>query len=112
MSRRVEALLERLKAARPTAKLDDRVFLWPEGEKGALVPVGNFKKTWATVRDKAGVPDVHVHDLRHTFASRLVMKRVPLFEVQKLLGHSSMKMTARYAHLAPEALESAISVLD
>jgi len=42
------------------------------------------------------------HDIRHTFASRLVMAGVPLKAVQELMGHRSIEMTARYAHLAPD----------
>ena len=45
--------------------------------------------------------DFHIDDLRHTFASWLVMEGVPLFEVSKLLRHASIQMTERYAHLAP-----------
>lgn len=52
------------------------------------------------------------HTLRHTFASSLVMKGVPIYSVMKLLGHSSISMTERYAHLAPAALRNAIAVLE
>lgn len=52
------------------------------------------------------------HTLRHTFASRLVQRGVPLYEVQKLLGHSTMTLTMRYAKLAPASLVDAVAVLD
>ncbi len=62
--------------------------------------------------DRAGILDFHVHDMRHTFASWLVMNGVPLLEVKELLGHSTIEMTERYAHLAPDNHVRAISVLD
>jgi integrase len=52
------------------------------------------------------------HTLRHTFASHLVSRNAPLRAVQELLGHSTMAMTERYAHLAPSTLRQAIAVLD
>lgn len=59
----------------------------------------------------AGIRDITWHGLRHTFASHLVMAGVPMRYIQDLLGHSSEKMTRRYAHLSPHAFESAINVL-
>jgi integrase len=52
------------------------------------------------------------HSLRHTFASHMVMKGVPLRAVQELLGHASIEMTMRYAHLAPATLVEAVGVFD
>ena len=54
---------------------------------------------------------IRFHDLRHTFASHLVMKGVDLHTVAKLMGHRDIKMTMRYAHLAPEHLQSAVDSL-
>lgn len=59
------------------------------------------------VRD-AGVKNFHWHDLRHTFASRLVMAGADLASVMRLLGHKNIQMTMRYAHLAPDHLKGAI----
>ena len=56
--------------------------------------------------------EVATWNLRHTFASHLVMKSVPLKAVQELLGHSTIEMTMRYAHLAPSMLQSAVLCLD
>lgn len=71
----------------------------------------NIKKAWAEITKAANVPDVRWHDLRHDFASQLVMRGVPLFTVQKLLGHANPRMTQRYAKLAPSALADAVSLL-
>ena len=59
---------------------------------------------WDTARKKAGLPEVRIHDLRHTFASLLVNSGRTLYEVQKLLGHTQIKTTQRYAHLAHDTL--------
>ena len=61
---------------------------------------------------KTGIIDFRFHDLRHTFASHLVMRGVGLRAVQKLLGHCDMKLTMRYAHLAPGHLRDSINVLN
>ena len=61
---------------------------------------------------KAGLRDVGWHDLRHTFASHLAMRGAPLKAVQELLGHSTIQMTMRYAHLAPHVAREAVALLD
>ncbi len=61
---------------------------------------------------KAGLRRITWHVLRHTFASHLAMKGVPLNTVQLLLGHSTIMMTMRYAHVAPSAMRSAIELLN
>jgi integrase len=75
-----------------------------------------FPSTYRTAFDhavtRAKIHDFTFHGLRHTFASWLTMKGRPLKEVSELLGHSSVKMTERYAHLAPERLRDAVAVLD
>lgn len=71
----------------------------------------NVKKAWSLITQAAKLPDLRWHDLRHDFASQLVMKGVPLFTVQKLLGHANSKMTQRYAKLAPSTLADAVEML-
>lgn len=76
----------------------------------ALVFCGvlDLKKGFAGAVRRAGLHDVTPHTLRHTFASWLVIAGVPLYEVRDLLGHSTIKLTERYAHLAPENLRAAV----
>ena len=62
----------------------------------------NFiNRVFAPALRRAGITDFSWHDLRHTFASRLVMKGVGLRTVQELMGHKTIAMTLRYAHLSP-----------
>lgn len=75
-------------------------------------PYQDIKRSFHTAIKKAGIKDFHFHDLRHTFASHLVMRGVDLTTVSKLLGHKSLTMTLRYAHLAPNHLVKAVGVLD
>lgn len=71
----------------------------------------NVKKAWAEVTKAAKLETLRWHDLRHDFASQLVMRGAPLFTVQKLLGHANSRMTQRYAKLAPGALADAVNLL-
>lgn len=67
---------------------------------------------FAEIRDHAGLSDVTAHTLRHTCASRLVQAGVSIYKVQKFLGHSDIRMTERYAHLAPSDLDDAARALE
>jgi integrase len=60
---------------------------------------------------EANPKNFHWHDLRHTFASRLRMKGTPLEDIADLLGHKSLTMTRRYAHLGPNRLHELVSLL-
>ena len=62
---------------------------------------------WYRVRREARIEDVRLHDLRHTMASHAVMNGVPMPVVSRLLGHSNVRMTLRYAHLADRDIEAA-----
>jgi integrase len=73
---------------------------------------GDIKRSFATALRRSKIFDFHFHDLRHTFASHLVMSGVDLTTVSRLLGHKSLKMTLRYSHLAPAHLKQAVDILD
>jgi integrase len=116
LTRRAEALLQRLLANRPGDHT--RVFLirttgckW-RGTTPQAKPFRNPHGAWKTCANAAGLDDFRLHDLRHTYASRLVQRDVPLLTVSRLLGHASLKMTMRYAHLATANLDAAVAKLD
>jgi integrase len=76
------------------------VFANPKTRK----PYVSFFSSWDTARKQAGLADVRIHDLRHSFASFLVNAGRSLYEVQKILGHTQVKTTQRYAHLSQDTL--------
>lgn len=73
-------------------------------------PYNSIFYAWDRVRRISSLQDVRIHDLRHTFASTLVNQGVPIYEVQKVLGHQHIRTTERYAHLAPERLKMSVTV--
>lgn len=71
----------------------------------------NIKDSWAAIRQEAGLEDVRLHDLRHTFASLGVQSGMSLPLIGKLLGHTSQQTTARYAHLSDDPLRAAAEAI-
>lgn len=74
--------------------------------------IKSVKTSFNKARSKAGLDDVRFHDLRHTFASRLAQGGLPLYDLMHLMGHKSLEMVQRYAHLAPDYQKDAMRVLD
>jgi integrase len=83
------------------------VFVGPDGQM-----LQDVTKGFAGACRRAGIEDFRFHDLRHTFASHLVMKGANLKAVQRLLGHSDSKMTDRYSHLSPDHLRESVNLLN
>lgn len=84
---------------------EDSPFVFPDrtGEK----PVRLDNNWWPVFRRRCVLPDVRIHDLRHSFASAAIMDNVPLATIGKLLGHVLPETTAKYAHLSDDVIGDA-----
>ena len=113
MTAEVRAMFVRRRKEYPEAAL---VFHGRLGGCPSWAARGPFQETVKALGLNDGLSDrrqkVVFHTLRHSFASWLVMKGKPLYTVSKLMGHRDIKMTERYAHLAPEVIKGAISRLE
>ncbi len=81
-------------------------------QNGTRIIQRNLLRAFYQARETARIQNFRFHDLRHTFATRLVQAGVDLYTVSKLLGHKDVRMTQRYAHHCPESLRGGIEVLD
>lgn len=81
-------------------------------EDGAYLKNDTCRNAIRRASKQAGLRPIGWHTLRHTFASHLVMRGVPLKAIQELLGHASIEMTMRYAHLSPDVKKDAVRVLE
>jgi integrase len=98
--------LQVLKSWREQSDINELVFANKNGQR-----FDNVNKAWRGILKTAKITDFRWHDMRHHFASRLVMAGVDLNTVRELLGHSDISMTLRYAHLAPEHKAQAVQKL-
>ncbi|TAM46261.1 MAG: site-specific integrase [Gammaproteobacteria bacterium] len=101
------ALLSRMRFRAKYCPASPWVFAARSGKR-----IQSVKTAFASACEAAGIEDFRIHDLRHTCAAWLVSAGVPLPEVRDLLGHSTVTMTERYAHLAPENVRAAVQRLD
>lgn len=96
-------------AAHRHTRSEDFVFC---DAKGNLLTASRMRYELRAICKRAGMRRIGWHVMRHSFASHLVMRGVPLAVVQKLLGHSSIVVTQRYAHLVPQMGRDAVLILD
>lgn len=89
-------------------QIGESAFVFPGLEGGRMEDV---KSAWLKLLKEACITGFRWHDMRHDFASRLVMAGVPLNTVRDLLGHTDIKMTLRYAHLAPDVKAAAVELI-
>jgi len=110
--------LERLRAEHTRLRLPANATLFlsqQDGEGDNPREIRNPRKWFSTALKRAGIPEgiqhVHWHTLRHTFASRLVQRGVSLSEVSELMGHKTLAMKKRYAHLHNANHQAALALL-
>lgn len=104
-----DSAIEVLDAVATEGKFD-HVFInhrWKNADGTMGRPYKAVHKVWERLREKAGLPHLRLHDLRHQFASLLVNSGRSLYEVQQVLGHSDPSVTTRYAHLSSKSLQDA-----
>ena len=95
------APLRALAAAALEGEADQRT-----GPRGRVWPHRFPRRAWGQAVERAGLEDFHFHDCRHHFASMFMMRGGSLQALQKILGHASLAMTQRYAHLSPDYLRA------
>lgn len=81
--------------------------MFPAPQRGGPQPRGWLDRFWRRVGSEAGLGNVRLHDLRHSFASRALALGESLTMIGKLLGHTQVQTTARYAHLARDSIQNA-----
>ena len=102
-----DVLTDTLHTSRMDVGTSDHVFCSRQG-----TPYRSFRTAFERAVRMAGIENFTFHDLRHTFASRLVMAGVDLPTVQELMGHKDISMTLRYTHLSSDYKQRAVKALE
>jgi len=89
----------------------DSPYVFCDGKGRPLTRFGSVRGTFERAVEKAQIRDFRFHDLRHTFASHLVMSGADILTVKELLGHKTLAMTLRYSHLSPNFKRSTVELL-
>lgn len=88
---------------------NDYVFI---NRTGGRVNHNSLRNVFHKLLRRAGIDNFRLHDLRHTFATRLAQRGIDIYKISKLLGHKDIKMTQRYAHHCPDSLREGVEILD
>ncbi|MFA5393318.1 MAG: site-specific integrase [Candidatus Ratteibacteria bacterium] len=94
-----------------TKRIPESDYVFPGNNLGTHISKSYISHKFKSIVKQADIENFKFHDLRHTFASRLVMRGVNLKAVQELLGHKTFNMTLRYAHLSPDHKKTAVELL-
>jgi len=101
-------VLQRINREGKIANIEEYVFT----KDGLPISKHQLQYYFGEAVKKAGIAHLRFHDLRHTFATRLVQSGIDLYKVSKLLGHMNIKTTQRYSHHYPESLRNGVEILD
>lgn len=103
---RAVAVLKELEE-RKTPRSQESPQLFPSRKGSKKTYIFDLRKPFESTCEAAGIEGLRIHDLRHSFATLAILGGASLYDVQKLLGHSDISMTQRYAHMADESLQKA-----
>lgn len=105
-TRHVPLSLSAIEILKEVPRFEGCPYVLPNPE--TLKPFRDIFQSWDTARKRAGLSEVRLHDLRHSMASNLVNSGRTIYEVAKILGHTQIQTTQRYAHLSQETLLAAV----
>lgn len=93
---------------KPDVERKGYIFINPE----TGLPYKDIKKAWSTALEKANIENFRFHDLRHTFATRLIEKNIDIVVAKELMGHADISTTMIYVHSDADRKKNAINVID
>lgn len=106
LNAKAKAILEEL-FARKDQRTKDSEYVFPSRGGTSKGHINDLRKPFNRVCEAAGIDGLRIHDLRHSFATFAVRSGASLYDIQKLLGHSDISMTQRYAHMVDDNLQKA-----